>query len=109
MTDAVGHGLLLVLNLYGWANSFIPRWAAEAARQGARLRGKDESRLATFGAYGGWAGAALAFPVQIWLVYAWGMGRWVTPTAWIIAALYALSLIPSWRLFVRRRDILRDR
>lgn len=109
LLGVVGHGLLLVLNLYGWVNSFIPRWAAEAARQGARLREEDESRLATFGAYGGWAGAALAFPVQIWLVYAWAVSRWGIPPAWIIAALYALSLIPSWRLFVRRRDILRDR
>jgi glycerol-3-phosphate O-acyltransferase/dihydroxyacetone phosphate acyltransferase len=109
LVGVLGHGLLLVLNLYGWANSFIPRWAAEVTRQGARLWEKDQSRLATFGAYGGWAGATLAFPVQIWLVYIWGAGRWGTPTAWIIAALYALSLIPSWRLFVRRRDILRDR
>jgi 1-acyl-sn-glycerol-3-phosphate acyltransferase len=110
--------LLMLLNLYGWANSFIPRWAAELGRMLGRRRidvavpGDGEPRTevakeAFWGMLIGWFGALVAFPAQTYLVYIWSEARWGSGTAGIVGGFYFLSLLPSWRLFVRRRDILR--
>ena len=108
---------LIVLNLYGWANSLIPRWTAYLLRPlGRRREPLDPAQVgeavqfreALWGTYGGWYGAAVAFPMQTYLVYRL-VGKSAGPGAGALAAaLYALSLIPSWRLFVHRRDILRQ-
>jgi hypothetical protein len=66
------------------------------------------AKEALWGTYGGWVGAALAFPVQIYLVYRWAASRSGIEVGMMAALLYGLSLIPSWRLYSRRRDILRD-
>lgn len=103
--------LLMVLNLYGWANSFLPRWCAALARPLARRRRPegqvDVTKEALFASLGAWLGAAVAFPLQTYLVYLWAKASMGIRGAAALATLYALSLIPSWRLFVRRRDILR--
>lgn len=111
---------LMVLNLYGWANSLVPRWSAATYQAfGRRQRtgrtmpsGEEElgsQKEALYGTYGGWVGAAVAFPVQIYLVTAWAQYSFGSVMGAVVGTLYALSLIPSWRLFVRRRDILRQR
>jgi 1-acyl-sn-glycerol-3-phosphate acyltransferase len=104
--------LLMVLNLYGWANSFIPRWCAAFARPLARrpLTGgqMDVTKEALFASLAAWLGAAVAFPLQTYFVYLWAEANVGMRVAAGLAAVYALSLIPSWRLFVRRRDILRE-
>ena len=111
---------LMVLNLYGWANSFVPRWAAAIYQAFGRRQptgritpsGEKElgsTKEALYGTYGGWAGAALAFPLQIYLVTAWARYSFGSVMGAGVGLLYALSLIPSWRLFLRRRDILRQR
>ncbi len=110
---------LMVLNLYGWANGFVPRWAAHLLGPFGRFRSDDSesaegshgvvvAKEALWGTLGGWLGAGLAFPLQIYLIYRWGARVWGFRTAVAVAALYGLSLIPSWRLYVRRRDILRQ-
>ena len=104
--------LLMVLNLYGWANSFIPRWSAAFARPLARrqLPGgqMDVTKEAFFASLAAWLGAAVAFPLQTYFVYLWAEASIGFRGAAGLATVYALSLIPSWRLFVRRRDILRE-
>ena len=57
--------------------------------------------------YGGWIGAAIAFPAQILLVFlgaSSGQGRTIGAA---VAAIYTLTLVPAWRMFVRRRDLFR--
>src|SRR5262249_47335631 len=110
-------GTLLVLNAFGWINSLIPRWISWFL--GGLARRIEESRDTGGGAraplvqqvawatYGGWIGAAIAFPAQILLVFlaaSSGQGRTVAAA---VAAIYALTLVPSWRMFVRRRDLFR--
>lgn len=105
-------GLLMLLNLYGWVNSFIPRWSAELGRRYARRRlpgsGFDRTREAKNASLAAWMGAGAAFPLQTYLVYRWARGVWGLWPALAAATVYAVSLLPSWRLFVRRRDILRE-
>lgn len=103
---------LMLLNLYGWANSFFPRWCATLYRPFGRRRlaGREVSttKETLYGIYGGWLGAALAFPLQTYLVTTWALKSMGTLPAAVVGTLYGLSLIPSWQLFVRRRDILRQ-
>jgi hypothetical protein len=49
----------------------------------------------------------VAFPLQIWLVYHWVAGHVGGSVGAAVATLYGLSLIPSWHLFVGRRDVFR--
>ncbi len=114
------NGSLMILNLYGWANSLIPRWCAALYRPFGRrpltwwwtTARRDEEREtqkeALYGTYGGWAGAAIAFPLQIYWVSDWMSLRYGAETGIIAGALYGFSLIPSWRLFLRRRDFFRQ-
>ena len=115
----VKSGALMVLNLYGWANSFVPRWCAllfrpfgrrpsEAPGAGGQTPRLDVAKEALWGAVGGWLGAAVAFPLQTYLVFRWAAGARGMESGIALATLYGLSLIPSWRLYVRRRDILRE-
>jgi chorismate mutase len=109
---------LMALSLYGWANGFAPRWIARAARPlgvhrlkvsspegnvGEILRTKE----ALIGTVAGWVSAAIAFPIQIYLVYGWLKAQWGAYLALPIAVLYAFSLVPSWQFYVRRRDTFR--
>src|SRR5438093_1312955 len=57
--------------------------------------------------YGGWLGATLAFPLQIYVVFLWAAAGRGAATGTVVAAIYGLTLLPSWRLFVRRRDLFR--
>jgi 1-acyl-sn-glycerol-3-phosphate acyltransferase len=111
----VAHGTLLLLNRYGWINSLLPRWTSYLMGGLARLieeRGTSDGRARSplvqqvaWSTYGGWLGAAIAFPAQILLVFQWiSAGRGGTTGA-VVAAVYALTLIPSWRMYVRRRDL----
>ena len=112
------NGALLVLNLYGLLNSFLPRWAAAAAAwmQSLFLGGETGpgghptglTKEALWATLGGWVGAVIAFPLQTYVVYRVGEAAWGQRAAAALAVLYALSLLPSWWLFVRRRDIFRD-
>lgn len=106
------NGALMLANLYGRVNSFVPRWTANLGRRWGRRQlpdGKIEvTKEALYGTLGGWIGAALAFPLQIYLVTLWARQRLDIAPAIITGALYGLSLIPSWKLFVQRRDIFRD-
>jgi len=117
LRGVVAQGALLVLNGYGWINSLIPRWvsylAGHLARRLEESGGADGRARAplvqqvAWSTYGGWIGALLAFPLQIALVFmgaSAGRGPIVGAAA---AAIYALTLVPSWRLFVRRRDLFR--
>ncbi|MFQ5778078.1 MAG: 1-acyl-sn-glycerol-3-phosphate acyltransferase [Terriglobia bacterium] len=103
---------LMVLNLYGWANSFVPRWCAALYRPLGRRKlaagGISTTKETLYGIYGGWLGAALAFPLQTYLVTMWALQSVGTLPGAFAGTLYGLSLIPSWRLFVRRRDILSE-
>ncbi len=111
----LAHGTLLLLNRYGWINSLLPRWTSYLL--GGLARRIEESRKADGGTrsplvqqvawstYGGWLGAAIALPAQILIVFLWisaGRGR---TTGAVVAAIYALTLIPSWRMYVERRDL----
>ncbi len=111
----LAHGSLLVLNRYGWINSLVPRWISYLLGRRARrieasspADGKPRSPLVeqvAWSTYGGWLGVAVAFPLQIAAVFLWvASGRGDTTGA-VVAAIYALSLIPSWRLYVKRRDL----
>jgi 1-acyl-sn-glycerol-3-phosphate acyltransferase len=111
----VAHGTLLLLNRYGWINSIIPRWTSYLmGRLGRRIEAsaaRDEKRRSplvqqvTWSTFGGWLGAALAFPLQIYAAYRWAAsGRGATVGA-VAAAIYAATLLPSWRMYVRRRDL----
>jgi 1-acyl-sn-glycerol-3-phosphate acyltransferase len=113
------NGPLIALDLYGWANGLIPRWTAFLMRplgrapapQAKNSPGAESTMVAQeslWGTFGGWIGAALAFPLQIYLVYHFAVRRWGVRWALAGATVYAVSLIPSWRLYVRRRDILRE-
>ncbi len=116
----LGNSLLMLLNTYGWANSFIPRWTAYLLRPFGRVQEATPGagpgsqpyevfRDSLWGTYGGWAGAAVAFPLQAYLVYRVTTAHYGAEVGAAVSALYALSLIPSWRLFIRRRDIFRQR
>lgn len=118
LLGVIKSSVLMVLNLYGWANSLVPRWAAYAFGRFGRQRisqpqaaGEpgtiDVAKQALFGTIGGWAGAALAFPAQIWMVFHFSRPLWGASAALAASLLYALTLLPSWRVFVRRRDVLR--
>lgn len=119
LLGALRDGSLMTLGLYGWANSVVPRWMAFLFRPLSRSVGewidpsKDHptgyTRQALWGTMGGWLGAALAFPVQTFLVFHYLEGRWGREIAMQVAAGYAVSLIPAWQFFVRRRDRLRQR
>ena len=114
LLGALQSSALMALNLYGWANSLVPRWTAALLRPLGRRRlagqsALDFTREALYGTYGGWVGAAVAFPLQIYVVTQWAVGRYGVLTAVVVSTLYGLSLIPAWRLFLRRRDILRER
>jgi 1-acyl-sn-glycerol-3-phosphate acyltransferase len=113
------NGLLMVLNLYGWANSFVPRWAAYLCRPLGRRSPKTSEHAeagekvlvaqeALWGVLGGWLGAALAFPLQTYLVFRWLTGRLGIGAGLGLALLYGISLIPSWQLYIHRRDIFRQ-
>ena len=113
-----GHGLLLLLDTYGWANTIVPRWAGRlaaplgrdriraegAASDAAQVQVAREALTATLGA---WAGAAVAFPLQTWLVFRWLAPRYGWLVAGAVAGIYLATLIPAWWLFVRRRDHFR--
>ncbi|MGH9804483.1 MAG: 1-acyl-sn-glycerol-3-phosphate acyltransferase, partial [Candidatus Acidiferrales bacterium] len=112
------NGGLLALNLYGLVNSFFPRWAATAAAwlqslSSAGATGPEGhpaglTKEALWATLGGWVGAGIAFPLQTFVVYRLAEGAWGPRAAAAAAVLYALSLLPSWWLFVRRRDIFRE-
>ena len=112
------NGVLLLLNLYGLLNSFLPRWAAAAAAWMQSLFSAGDTgpgghptaltKEALWATLGGWVGAAIAFPLQTYLVYGVAESAWGRRSAVVLAVLYALSLLPSWWLFVRRRDIFRE-
>ncbi len=108
-------GTLLLLNRYGWINSFVPRWTAyllgrvgrgieSAGASGSRDRSPLVQQVA-WSTYGGWLGAALAFPLQIYLVFLWAAAGRGAVTGTVVAAIYGVTLLPSWRLYVRRRDL----
>ena len=113
----LAHGTLLLLNGYGWINSIVPRWISYLlGRLGRRIEasgageGKARSPLVqqvAWSTYGGWLGAALAFPLQIYVVFLWAAAGRGVATGTVVAAIYGLTLLPSWRLFVRRRDLFR--
>jgi len=111
----VTNGTLLLLNRYGWINSLLPRWISyllgllarrieETGDTGGRARAPLVQQVA-WSTYGGWLGAAIAFPAQIVLVFLWISALRGRTTAAIVGAFYALTLVPSWRLYVRRRDL----
>jgi len=112
------NGVLLLLNLYGLLNSFLPRWAAAAAAWMQSLFAAGDTgpgghptaltKEALWATLGGWVGSAIAFPLQTYLVYGVAESAWGRRSAVVLAVLYALSLLPSWWLFVRRRDIFRE-
>ena len=106
----------MVADLYGWANSLVPRWGAyllgPLGRSSPKSSGPSESngpalvtQEALWGSFGGWLGAALAFPLQTYLVFRQSSGRLGISAGLGVGVLYAASLIPSWRLYIRRRDI----
>ncbi len=106
---------LMVLALYGWINSFVPRWTATLAAPLGRRRIQasgggpqvEVAGVASWGIYGGWIGALLAFPLQIYLVFGWVESAYGTPLAAGAATLYGLSLLPSWRWYLRSREVMR--
>ena len=104
------NGALLVLNAYGWLNSFVPRWVAALARpfgRGTTDGVPSTTKQALFGTLGGWVGAAIAFPLQVYLVAMWVGAAYGETLGMLMGAAYALTLVPSWLLFVRRRDVVR--
>jgi 1-acyl-sn-glycerol-3-phosphate acyltransferase len=114
----VRNSALMLLNLYGWANSFLPRWGSAVLRPlwryaDARSGPKNPavigatSREALWGTYAGWVTAVVAFPLQTYLVYWWVASLRGPLVGAVAAVFYGLSLVPSWRLFVHRRDIFR--
>ena len=118
--NLMANAFLMLLNTYGWANSFVPRWMAYLLRPFGRVAEASPGaepgaqpfqvyRESLWGAYGGWAGAVLAFPLQTYLVYRVTTAYHRADVGAAVAVIYALSLIPSWRLFIRRRDIFRQR
>ena len=112
------NGFLLLLNVYGWANSLIARYAAALsgwlqARFSSRKVGPTghptgQTKEALWATLGGWVGAAVSFPLQAYLVFSASRAAWGERVGVLLAGLYALTLLPSWWLFVRRRDIFRD-
>jgi 1-acyl-sn-glycerol-3-phosphate acyltransferase len=101
---------LLVLNAYGWFNSLVPRWTAALARPFGHTTTDgltNTTKQALFATVGGWIGAAIAFPLQVYLVATWTAARYGQPVGMAVGAAYALTLAPSWLLFVRRRDVVR--
>lgn len=109
---------LIIFNLYGWANGFVPRWVAHLAgplgREAPPTAGSGEAgqkmvvaRESLYGTLAGWAGAAIAFPLQTYLVFRLAMSAWGFWTGIVVSGVYAVSLIPSWRLYVLQRDLLR--
>jgi 1-acyl-sn-glycerol-3-phosphate acyltransferase len=113
----VAHGSLLLLNGYGWLNSIVPRWFSYLlGLLGHRIEsagGKEGKRRAplvqqvTWSTFGGWLGAALAFPLQIYAVFLWVAADRGATSGAIAAAIYGLTLLPSWRMYVRRRDLFK--
>lgn len=118
MVNVLSNATLMLPNLYGGINSFIPRWTAFLFRRFGResLPSRDAAatpqlqvaREAFAGAIGGWLGAAVAFPLQSYVVYRIVAARAGSGVGIGVALLYALTLIPSWHLFIRRRDIFRQ-
>jgi hypothetical protein len=112
------NGSLLLVNVYGLVNSFFPRWAAAGAAwlqslfsAGATGPGghpTGATKEALWATLGGWVGAAIAFPLQTYAVFLVAETGWGRRSAGVLAAFYALSLLPSWWLFVRRRDVFRE-
>jgi 1-acyl-sn-glycerol-3-phosphate acyltransferase len=111
------HGTLLLLNGYGWINSIVPRWtsyflgrigrAIEATADRDEMRRAPLVQQVTWSTFGGLLGAALAFPLQIYVVFRWAASGRGTSAGAAAAAIYAATLLPSWRLYVRRRDLFR--
>lgn len=110
------NGVLAVLDLYGWANSLVPRWGAyllgplgRHSRSSLRPSESSDPALVTqealWGSYGGWLGAVLAFPLQIYLVFRLISGTLGVGAGVSLGLLYAVSLIPSWRFYIHRRDV----
>jgi glycerol-3-phosphate O-acyltransferase/dihydroxyacetone phosphate acyltransferase len=112
------YGSLTILGLYGWVNGFVPRWVAHfAAPLGSSysevldthgVRQLQVTKQALWGTVAGWSAVALAFPIQIYIVLRLAEARVSVRTAIAAAGIYALSLIPSWRLYVQQRDSLRQ-
>jgi 1-acyl-sn-glycerol-3-phosphate acyltransferase len=109
------HGSLLLLNGYGWINSIVPRWFAyllgslgrrkEASRARDGKPGSPLVQQVTWATYGGWLGAVVVFPLQIYAVFLWAAAGRGTAPGVVAAAIYGLTLLPSWRLYIRRRDL----
>lgn len=117
LVSALKDGALLVPNLFGWANGLVPRWAAYLIGPLGREHPRDAeserrssvvvAREALWGTLAAWVAAALAFPLQTFMVYRWSSASWGRMAGGIVAGIYLVSLVPSWRLYVRRRDIFR--
>jgi glycerol-3-phosphate O-acyltransferase / dihydroxyacetone phosphate acyltransferase len=109
--------VLLVLNGWGWANSFLVRWASwYTGRLGgwlARRRiarggsGNAQVETALWATIGGWAGALVLFPLQAFAIYLLVRPHRGVRTAVLAALVYGFTLVPSWRAWLRWRDTLR--
>jgi glycerol-3-phosphate O-acyltransferase/dihydroxyacetone phosphate acyltransferase len=118
VVNVLTNAALMLPSLYGGINSFIPRWTAFLFRRFGRERLPSRDAAATpqlqvareafAGAIGGWVGATVAFPLQSYVVYRIVAARAGSAVGIGVAILYALTLIPSWHLFVRRRDVFRE-
>ena len=111
----LAHSPLMAVGLYGFVNGFLPRWAARLARRLGRRRlpapytsGPTPQVVvageALAGTLAAWVVAAVAFPLQAYLVFLGCHAVMSFPAAVGLAAGYGLSLVPSWRFWVSRRE-----
>ncbi len=108
----------LLVSFYGWVNNLLPRYLGRFARQFGRQR---EIRTAAGGSprivvaretlaahYGGWAGALIGYPLQVFLL-GWIISSASTRLAGIVAGgVYALTLVPSWQFSLMHAERVRN-
>jgi len=107
---------LLAVYLYGWANSIGPRYLGRASlrfsRAGRKLGERIRGRPSEFGVtketasaqVGGWIGAGLFYPAQIYLVGELVRAGWGWRAGVASAAVYAFTLIPAWLFSLRHSE-----
>jgi glycerol-3-phosphate O-acyltransferase/dihydroxyacetone phosphate acyltransferase len=110
-----------LVTLYGWLNNLLPRYLGRFARKYGRRRqtdplpgGQAAQHVVVAGEtsaaqYGAWIGAALGYPAQTILVASASVAAWGYLIGGIVASVYAVSLIPSWKFSIKHAERMRQR